>query len=323
VTVTWTTDAIPLELRRSAVVDAVCEQVVRVDIDLPVDPDEIDVRMMLSDIGRVQMLSMKSTPTTWTRTPKLAKDDHEPSLFLTLQSSGESMMCQHGRLAVLQAGEFAVYVTTSPYTLMFDQGLDVQFFRVPIAELALPEKAITEVCSRTFDVGDAVPGLAADYLKRMACDPQLRVRTVADTLSTPTIDLIRAAILSSPADPIRSHESMETTLELRLFQYLRAHLGDHQLSAAQVASAHYISVRQLYAVLARSGVSLGDWLRCQRLEACRKELARPGSGFRTIASIARDWGFADATHFSRAFRVAYGVSPREWRAVVVRAAKSS
>ncbi|HEX6452329.1 MAG TPA: AraC family transcriptional regulator [Trebonia sp.] len=32
-----------------------------------------------------------------------------------------------------------------------------------------------------------------------------------------------------------------------------------------------------------------------------------------MAAIARRWGFADSTHFSRRFRQAYGMSPREWR----------
>lgn len=29
--------------------------------------------------------------------------------------------------------------------------------------------------------------------------------------------------------------------------------------------------------------------------------------------MALKWGFADSTHFSRRFRDAYGMSPREWR----------
>ncbi|GAA4609774.1 hypothetical protein GCM10023107_93360 [Actinoplanes octamycinicus] len=64
----------------------------------------------------------------------------------------------------------------------------------------------------------------------------------------------------------------------------------------------------------RAGVSLGDWLRTQRLEACRRELAKPHNLDRTIASIAHQWGFADATHFSRVFRQTYGITPRDWRA---------
>ncbi|MFI6084636.1 AraC family transcriptional regulator, partial [Streptomyces sp. NPDC051217] len=34
---------------------------------------------------------------------------------------------------------------------------------------------------------------------------------------------------------------------------------------------------------------------------------------RTIATIGRSWGFPDATHFSKVFKQAYGITPRDWR----------
>jgi AraC-like DNA-binding protein len=304
---------VPAAERASAVREAVGSQVVRVDIDLPADPREVKVELTLSDAGPVQVLTVGSMATTVTRSPRLARDDSEPHLFLTLQGSGESGMAQHGRHTRLCTGDFAVYTTTNPYTLMFDHGLDAHFFRFPLADLALPAAALQEVCARRLGTGDPVAELTAGYLRRIAESPELRTRAVADTLAQPTIDLVRAALLSSMADPAMSKESMQSTLEPRLFEYLRTHLGDHDLTAAKVAAAHHISVRHLYAVLARSGVGLGDWLRIQRLEKCRHELAQPQARHRTIASIAHQWGFVNAAHFSRAFRETYGMTPREWR----------
>lgn len=66
-------------------------------------------------------------------------------------------------------------------------------------------------------------------------------------------------------------------------------------------------------MLARSGVSLGEWIRTRRLEECRREPASPAGRHRTIASVAHGWGFADATHFSKAFKREFGLSPRAWR----------
>src|SRR5271168_542237 len=85
------------------------------------------------------------------------------------------------------------------------------------------------------------------------------------------------------------------------------------LTAARIAAKHHISVRHLYNILARSGISLGDWVRAHRLEECRHDLAKPEAKSVTIAFIAQRWGFADATNFGRAFKAAYGLSPREWR----------
>ena len=62
---------------------------------------------------------------------------------------------------------------------------------------------------------------------------------------------------------------------LRILEYARAHLPEPGLNAAQIAAAHHISVRHLYNILARGGISLGDWMRTRRLEGCRDELSRP------------------------------------------------
>ncbi|MFI6263235.1 helix-turn-helix domain-containing protein [Micromonospora sp. NPDC051006] len=320
-TTVWKAAEAPAAERAAAVREAVGTRVVRVDIDLPDDPRDIQVELTLSDAGPVQVLTVRSMATTVTRSPRLAREAAEPQLFLTLQGSGESAMAQHGRHARLRSGQFAVYTTTTPYTLMFDHGLDAHFFRIPLAELALPEPALREVSARPLGAGNPVAELTAAYLRRIADSPDLRSRAVAASLAQPTIDLVRVALLSSMADPSMGKESMQTTLELRLFEYLRTHLGDHDLTAAKIAAAHHISVRHLYTVLARASVSLGDWLRTHRLEACRRELAQPHARDRTIASIAHQWGFADATHFSRVFRETYGMTPRDWRAAKIRKAR--
>ncbi|MEU9064802.1 helix-turn-helix transcriptional regulator [Streptomyces sp. NPDC048430] len=53
----------------------------------------------------------------------------------------------------------------------------------------------------------------------------------------------------------------------------------------------------------------------RRLEESAYELARLSRTAPTVSAIAERWGFADPTHFSRVFREAYGLSPREWRIV--------
>ncbi|MFH9006095.1 helix-turn-helix transcriptional regulator [Streptomyces afghaniensis] len=61
------------------------------------------------------------------------------------------------------------------------------------------------------------------------------------------------------------------------------------------------------------GVTVGEWIRTQRLERCRRDLLHsPALGY-GVAAVARRWGFVSPSHFSRAFRAAYGVTPREWQ----------
>ena len=135
----------------------------------------------------------------------------------------------------------------------------------------------------------------------------------ADAVVEPSIELLRAVLTSQHGNSSLARAPLEATLSLRITHYIRAHLADPDLSAARIAAAHGISVRHLYAVLSRSGISLGDWIRTRRLAECRRELAGPNGRLRTIAAIGRRWGFVDATHFSKVFKQTYGISPRAWR----------
>ncbi len=95
--------------------------------------------------------------------------------------------------------------------------------------------------------------------------------------------------------------------------YVRRHLTEPGLDAERIARAHAVSVRHLYRVCAAAGMSLEQEVIAQRLEAARVRLSSPAGRQRSIAATARACGFADASHFARRFRAAYGLSPREWQ----------
>ncbi|MEU1572607.1 helix-turn-helix domain-containing protein [Streptomyces collinus] len=100
---------------------------------------------------------------------------------------------------------------------------------------------------------------------------------------------------------------------MRVKDHILRHLADPGLAPPAIAAAHFVSVRYLHKLFQSEGVTVGEWIRTQRLERCRRDLLRspaPGDG---VAAVARRWGFTSPSHFSRAFRAAYGVAPREWR----------
>jgi len=298
--------------RADAVRDLVWRSLVRVELDHHPQADEISVHGAVTDLGRLTVASIRGNPMTVRRTPRLAGDDLEPSIFVSLQLSGSSIAIQGDREAVLQSGDLAIYDATVPYTLVNDEGLHLSYFRVPLSELALPRAAISQVSALRLSRDHPIAGLTSAYLRRLA-GPEVRELAGAEALSQPSVGLIRALITTQLSEPSMAREPLEGTLQFRIMEYVRAHLAEPDLNAARIAAEHHISVRHLYATLARSEITLGDWIRTQRLAECRKELAAPGAARISIAAVGRRWGFGDATNFGRAFGRAYGVSPREWR----------
>ncbi|MCG5217013.1 AraC-like ligand-binding domain-containing protein [Streptosporangium soli] len=299
--------------REEVVRHAVWESMVAVDIDHRPPAEDIAVRIGLGAVGPLRICSARATATTIRRTEQLAREDKEPAVFLGLQVTGTSLVVQNGRQCLLRPGDFAVYESIAPYTLLFDEGVDHHFFRFPRAALALPERLLRDIAAVSLGSDNPIARLAFTYFSQLAVSDDMRQGVHADAVVEPSIELLRAVLASQHGNSSLMRAPLEATLSLRITHYVRAHLADPDLSAARIAAAHGISVRHLYAVLSRSGISLGDWIRTRRLAECRRELAGPNGLLRTIAAIGRSWGFVDATHFSKVFKQVYGISPRAWR----------
>lgn len=299
--------------REEVVRHAVWESLVAVDIDHQPPVEEISVRIGLGTVGPLRFCSARASAVTVRRTERLARQDEEPAVFLGLQVAGTSLVVQNGRECVLEPGQLAVYESISPYTLLFDEGVDHHFLRVPRASLALPDKLLREAGTVPLGPGNPIARLAFTYFSQLTVSDALHQGGHSDAVVEPSLELLRAVLTSQFGNSGLAKDPLEATLGLRITRFILEHLPDADLSAARIAAAHGISVRHLYAVLSRAGISLGDWIRTRRLEECRRELAGPGGRLRTIAAVGRSWGFGNAAHFSKVFKQTYGVSPRAWR----------
>jgi transcriptional regulator GlxA family with amidase domain len=273
-------------------------------------PAEARAHGIITDLGDLTVCSGNTTAFRVERTAALARDDMEPSIFVNVQISGTSMVVQEGREVVLEPGALAIYDSTAPYTLLNDTGMTGEFFRIPHTALAMPHNMIRQSCAVSLSPGDPLTRLTYDYLRRVAADPALFSAPNADLIAHPSIELVRAVIATHHRADQLAAAPLTTTLALRVLEYAGAHHSDPDLSADQIAAAHFISRRQLYKVLAEAGVSLNDWIRTHRLEACRRDLTTHAH---SIAAIAARHGFTNMSSFSRAFRNAFGQSPTEWR----------
>jgi len=318
-TIVLDADSVAPRDRAEAIRTLIWDTVVRVEIQHHPDPSQISAFGSISDAGRLNVCSIRSNATTVTRTPKLAHDPDDPYLFLGLQLSGSSMVVQGDREAVLRPGDLAVYDTRRPYTLVNDNGIHQHFFRLPIVDLELPGKVLEAVTATRIGGDRPLAKIAAGHLREVAENLGQLNGQEAEDVAEPTFALVRALLASQIDDLPEAREHLERSLEHRVVRYIRTHLHENDLSAARIAREHHISVRQLYRLLGRSGIVLGDWVRQQRLEACRRALADPGD-FRTITAVAHQWGFVDMTHFGRVFKAQYGMSPRDWRAAIRSAA---
>ncbi len=88
------------------------------------------------------------------------------------------------------------------------------------------------------------------------------------------------------------------------------------LTAAEVAIELGVSERTLHRAFASENASFFEQLNSERMAAAKRMLCDPRFGRVSVADIGSRIGFADASHFIRRFKAAYGDTPaamrREW-----------
>lgn len=312
-TVRFDTAEIAVEEREEAVRDVVCKAVVRVEMEhLRRESQGIELRLNSTDLGPLTVQSLRFSATACERTARLVHDDSPSSVFLAVKRTGSSMVVQEGREAIVSPGQMVLWTSTRPSMILSLDRSQHHLVRIPTQLLAVPETALRQAVAVPLGSELPIAGVLSRFVDGLAKLPNLRVAEAAH-LARPTAELTRALIATISDDSQRARESLDATLRLRLGDYLLAHWHELDLTAERIATAHHISTRHLYRLLAAEDISLGGWLRERRLEACRDALARPGADAATVSSVGRRWGFLDATNFGRAFKAAYGLTPIEWR----------
>ena len=94
-------------------------------------------------------------------------------------------------------------------------------------------------------------------------------------------DAVTSLIISELVDA--STPPPESDLADQILAYCMTRLSDPSLSAASVAKAHRISVRYLHKLFQAREFSLAAWIRHQRLQGIRRDLADPALAGRTVA----------------------------------------
>ncbi|MCZ2828114.1 helix-turn-helix domain-containing protein [Modestobacter sp. VKM Ac-2986] len=307
------TDLLPPSERRPAQVGGMLEAAIGARVRFPGRRPPAHARMDTWDLGGLTVTRADLTgELELTQSVRQARQDVEPLVSFAVQEVGEALQDHLGGRRVVPVGGLTLTDVTSPYEYRWSGRGVCRSLQIPVARLGLP----VDVVRRALPLARRSPlhGLVSAHLEQVTLNAEELVgEPMVQALASATVDLTRALLASADDAGRTAQDAAAETLLSQVRAYVRQHLTDPGLDAGRVAAALAVSVRQLYRVCAAAGFSLEQWVIEQRLEGARAELADPGSRSRPIAVVARRWGFTDASYFSRRFRAAYGVAPREWR----------
>ncbi|MBF8184744.1 helix-turn-helix domain-containing protein [Nonomuraea sp. K274] len=201
-----------------------------------------------------------------------------------------------------------------------DEWLRTACVSIPKALVNVPAEHLDGLLGRPIPAADGIGGLLIDFVTDL-CDhgPSFRPAD-GPRVGMALLDLISALLnnaLETGLADVRD-KSGRNALIRRIMAFIQQHLREPDLTPSAVASAHYISVSHLHRLFQTQGLTVTAWIRRQRLERARSDLADPSLRDVPIHAIATAWGFAHPADFSRAFRRAFGSSAINFRRKVCR-----
>ncbi|MCC2280431.1 helix-turn-helix domain-containing protein [Streptomyces sp. ET3-23] len=267
-------------------------------------------------LGYVRISTLEADAARLSRTAALIARAplSEPQIGVGLQVSGRAVLEQDGRRAEVPPGGLVLYDTARPYTVDCPERFRTHLFHLPRRLLGVPERDLRHASAMAIGPAEGYGSVLLPFLGVLAASAHSCPAPVGDRLAGSVADLFSALIAQlSRARAAHEPGTPNEHLVHRVREYIDHHLGDPGLSPERIARAHHISVRYLHRLFEGAGVTVSRLIQQLRLDACARELARRGRTTPTVSAVAQRWGFIDPAHFSRAFRAAYGVPPREWR----------
>jgi AraC-like DNA-binding protein len=301
-----------LDYLRHALASTIAPYDLRVDSEGPVRGANIHAGRVAS-VGVTRVLAPGRFDCR--RTPQLIRASDPERFKIDVQMQGSTVFAQGGREVALAPGDFTLVDLSRPSRVgTAGDGQDVLAVHFPHAALPLRHDELARLTAVRMPgrdgLGAAIVALAGHLARRLddrdATDGALESAALMDLL------LVGFAERLDRGEAV-SRVTRRRAQMANVRAFIDRRLADPRLSPETIAAAHHISLRLLNTLFEEQGTSVGRWIRERRLERCRRDLLDPSLSDVPAGAIAMGWGFADAAHFSRVFRAAYGQPPGAYR----------
>ncbi len=261
--------------------------------------------------GEVVLTKLEANRHRVVRDMRMARSSDAPYLKILAPWQGYAAVEQHGRQAWVCPGGWAIYDTSGSYEVTNPERSDHLIVMIPKEPLIERGLRLDELMCRPMGAAKGIARVALETMRSTFLELPSMTAEAVNGAGDLVLELVRLSLLESAG-----RSSSATQLEAfrdRIRDYIGQHLRDPNLSIDRIARALNCSKRHLHNAFADEEDTLAHYILVRRLQACIRDLKKPGYAHRTITDIAFSWGFTNCAYFSRVFRERTGLSPSEFR----------
>jgi AraC-like DNA-binding protein len=220
----------------------------------------------------------------------------------------------------IRSGVLAYLQKTSPPDLNFrilipslDKGRSEQILTAYLPCSLLKRSALSLGRDGMMALNSWQSAILVDYLITLAGELPSIPKEHWPRLGAVTCTLVQACLATSKA-PDHSGTSLTTALRERLRCVVRQHMSSPDFGPEALCQLVAMSRSKLYRIFEGAG-GVARFIQEERLSAARRRLADIGDKT-LIRTLANEIGFLDHSTFSRAFKIRYGNSPKDFREMI-------
>ena len=277
----------------------------------------IDVRAEKKAVGVCSIIRLRSrTRLLFRRSWSHIREDPTDVTVLWFVKRGQLCVSHQSGYTAAKAGDFIITKSMTPFFIECqpdeEQVHEVLHVVIPthVMRSYISQDVLTGFCtsaagSQYAIVQNILTGLFED-------ESGLPVQIAQQLVDSALVVLSHALGSSGAGSPARQSVSDKRLQDV--LRYVEVHLSDPKLSIAMVAKGCGISPRYLSFLLKHYGTPFSALVWDQRLKMASRWLLSSKAANVSISEIAYRTGFKSSAHFSRMFKRAFCMSPREYRA---------
>lgn len=284
--------------------DVVCKHCIPANSD-SAHRSAFDATLSGKTVGPLTYASMASPEHLWERDPRHIRSGPEEGLWVSYMERGTACLEQNGRTVVQKPGDIVLYDASRPFRYRIAPE-SFHFIGIP-RDLILRRTACAErLVATPLGEGTGFGTVLGAFIKELGKSASADAHATAAHLTGSLLDLL--AGLLELHDGRDSSRSATEALYERACAYVQEHINDEGLSVEAIARHERVSPRTISRVFAAAGTTPMRYIWQKRLDASYCALAQ--GSVRKVSELAHDYGFCDLSHFSRAFKKNFGVSPQ-------------
>ncbi len=318
----FSSEAFP-DRERAAAIQDIWAPVTRIDL-APVDRRHFSVDAAAFALPALSVGWGRFSGYRAHRTRALAADSADDLVFCLVTDASwsarregdEETFCAPGEVFLTVARDASIAHVPEPANTVLN-------FAIPCDVLA-PAIADLDAMSNTKLPPSSALRLMTDYVLALVREAETMSPAELERCAAHVHDLAALALGANRGTTERARKGGLRAARLAAIKAdIAAYLTAPGLSIGWVAARHGISPQYVRTLFNGEATTFGDHVRDERLARVHRLLSDPRLAGSAISTIVFESGFGDLSHFNRAFRGRYGMTPSDVRAAALSAARDA